>query len=595
MSGKSIFLKIYIPFLLITLVTIFSFAFYLTDVFRDFYLSRTEEDLKHQTEIIARDLFSVCPDSSVIKNIVTDYYRITNTRITIINIDGKVLADSKRNVEEMDNHSDRKEFKEVFEKGYGYDIRKSYTLDSTLMYVAIPYINNRGEIEKVIRASVSIDDINKEIAKADRKVFFASLIIFFISSLLGYFFSLRIRKYVGGMKSAALKFASGDFSQRIYAPDIEEFKSLADSMNTMASQLNNKIEIIESQKNLQEAVLKGMREGIIAVDKDDKVLLVNEETIKLLSLEKDITGKVIQECIRIPSIHTFISEVFKRGNIEDTVTVYSGKKELYLRLSGTFLENISNDIIGVLIVVTDITSLRHLDAIKRNLVANVSHELKTPVTAIKGFVETLIDGASKDEITATKFLNIIYENVNRLNRIIDDLLSLSKIEQYGHGLPDIAEVDIVPVIESVIENFTIPAERKKIKIFFNEKGNVFLNMNKSLFEQAMTNLIDNAVKYSPEHSNINIFIEFSGEGTRISVKDEGIGIEKKYIDKIFERFYRVEKSRTREEGGTGLGLSIVKHVMLTHGGNVEVVSTPGEGSVFTLVFPVNPNLQKKIP
>ena len=498
------------------------------------------------------------------------------------------MADSRQDPTTMDNHKERPEIMDAYQGKTGFSIRYSHTLKTDLMYVAVPFYDNSGKIRAVLRTSVVIEKVYLPFSSVYTTIVYGGMIVLILVTLMGFIISRNKAKPIFEMKDAAERFAKGNFKDKIFPPKNPDLHSLADSLNDMAIQLDDKLNIIEEQKKLQNVVLESMKEGVLAVDYDEKILLINNTARNIFSIESmELTGKTLQEVIRISDIQKFFKKVLNEEFIQETEILVQHGEDKILQLSGTLLRDFENNKIGALVVINDISNLKHLDNIKRDLVANVSHELKTPITSIKGFIETLQEGGVDNPDQAKRFLEIISKQTDRLIAIIDDLLSLSRLEQNADSNEiNYEETEIKPIIDSAIEDYDFKSRDKKIKILVQCDGKLKANVNKLLIEQALDNLLDNAIKYSDENKLINVSAYASNGGLIISVKDEGFGIAPEHFSRLFERFYRVDKSRSRDEGGTGLGLAIVKHIVQVHNGTVEVESAPGKGSTFTIRIPV---------
>jgi len=330
-----------------------------------------------------------------------------------------------------------------------------------------------------------------------------------------------------------------------------------------------------------------MVEGVLALDTHERVLTMNQAAAKLLDFALDESqGRSIQEVVRNTDLQRFIGKVLLNSEpVEDDIILYNGE-EKFIQVHGTILRDVKNRAIGALIVLNDVTRLRRLENVRREFVANVSHELKTPITAIQGFVETLLDGAIGDPKDARRFLEIIRKQVDRLNAIIEDLLSLSRIEKQAEQDEIILKKSrIRDVLEASIQICEIKSASKKIHINLICPADLYLKINALLLEQAVTNLVDNAIKYSDQGGTVHIEALQSDAEIVIRVRDQGCGIEKELIARVFERFYSVNKGKSGKLNGTGLGLAIVKHVAQAHGGYAAAESTPGEGSVFSIHLP----------
>jgi two-component system phosphate regulon sensor histidine kinase PhoR len=391
------------------------------------------------------------------------------------------------------------------------------------------------------------------------------------------------------MRDGARRFADGELTRQLPLYRSEELAGLADAMNRMAGQLDERIQTVVSQRNEQEAVLTSMIEGVLAVDLDEKILRINQAAAQQLDLQPEaVIGRRIQEVLRKPDLQKFVTEALQsKQPLEAEMRLSIRGEERFLQAHGAPLRDASGKEIGVLVVLNDITRLLRLENIRRDFVANVSHELKTPITAIKGSVETLLGGAIEEADSAPRFLEIIARQADRLNAIIEDLLALSRIEQ-GEEKAGIhlAPVAVRDVIQSALLSCQVRAQDKQVSLVVDCPGDLHCPANAPLLEQALVNLIDNAITYSSEEGEVRIAARADSSGLEISVRDFGCGIAREHLPRLFERFYRVDKGRSRKQGGTGLGLAIVKHIVQAHGGQVRVDSSPGEGSTFTIALPM---------
>lgn len=387
----------------------------------------------------------------------------------------------------------------------------------------------------------------------------------------------------------AEEYARGDFRQRMPATRVEEVARVAESLNWMAAQMEERMQTADRQRNEQEAVLASMSEGILAVDNRQHVIDVNRAATTMLAIDaQQARGRPVPGVIRNPDLQQFISHTLSAAApMERDLTLHGAVKRI-VRVSGAPLSDNRGQRIGSLIVLNDITRVRRLEDVRRDFVANVSHELKTPITSIKGFMETLMDGAMDHPDDARRFIEIIAKQADRLDAIIEDLLSLSRIEQESErGEIALKSVRLADVVDSAVLSCQGKAESKGIRIHPTCDGAIQGRINAPLLEQALINLVDNAIKYSDEGRQIWVEAGGNGKEIHLAVRDEGCGIPRDHLERIFERFYRVDKSRSRQQGGTGLGLSIVKHIAQAHKGRVTVESEVGRGSTFRIHIPVS--------
>jgi two-component system phosphate regulon sensor histidine kinase PhoR len=361
----------------------------------------------------------------------------------------------------------------------------------------------------------------------------------------------------------------------------------------MAEQLNERIRTIVRQRNELEAVFASMSEAVLAVDTDERVISLNKAAFDIFAIdEKQASGLLLQEAVRNIDLQRQVKQILDSLQpLQDEIVLQHGASERFLQTNGVPLHDGSGKNIGVLVVMNDVTRLRRLENVRRDFVANVSHELKTPITSIKGYVETLLEGAMDNREDAERFLKIILKQTNQLYAIIEDLLSLSRIEKLSENKEvELSLGNLYPILEEAVQTCQMKASQKNIRISINCPEKLQARVNATLLEQAVVNLVVNAVKYSEDASEVIVSAAEKklDDGTNrvvISVQDFGIGIAKKHLPRLFERFYRSDKARSRKMGGTGLGLSIVKHIAQTHGGEVAVQSQEGQGATFFISLP----------
>jgi two-component system phosphate regulon sensor histidine kinase PhoR len=417
---------------------------------------------------------------------------------------------------------------------------------------------------------------------------FGGCVLAVLAAALGLFTSRRISQPLQEMRRGAERFAAGDFSHRLAIPETVELASLAMALNRMGAQLAEQIAVITHQRNEQEAILASMHEGVLAFDTQERVLTVNPAAEALLGVvAARAKGHTIQEVVRNVALQRLLVAALHQAEPTMADIVLRGTGERYLQATATALRHAEGYDLGVLVVLNDVTQLRRLENIRRDFVANVSHELKTPITSIKGFVETLRDGAMDEPEHAARFLGIVARHAERLHAIIEDLLTLSRLEQSTDAY-DMARVDtpLLEVIDAAILDCAPRAEAQQVTMVPTCDPDLRAPINAPLLEQSLVNLLDNAITYSHPGSTVWVTAQRVEEALELVVRDQGIGIPQEHLERIFERFYRVDKARSRERGGTGLGLAIVKHIAQVHGGQVTVSSRVGQGSTFTVQLPL---------
>jgi two-component system phosphate regulon sensor histidine kinase PhoR len=386
----------------------------------------------------------------------------------------------------------------------------------------------------------------------------------------------------------ATRLAEGESGPRLPSTDTAELDALSEAVNQLARELLAGRGDAARQRTHQDAVLASMTEGVLAVDSSGRVITLNPSAARLFHMTGlPYLGRTLAEVVRDPDILRFVAGV-ERGNgpAETEIALRAGAGLRHLRVGATPLADREGRRLGTLMVLSDITRLRELENVRRDFVANVSHELKTPVTAIKGAVDTLLDGAADDPDARGRFLPIIQRQSERLSALISDTLSLARIEQtVEQGAVGLSEGDLAPVLESAVAVCELLASGRNVKVEVHCDPALSARIDPPLLEQAVINLLQNAITYSPPGGQVAVGARDTDAGVWIEVSDQGPGIAPEHLARIFERFYRVDPARSREAGGTGLGLAIVKHIALAHGGRVSVDSTPGRGSTFRIHLP----------
>lgn len=590
MFKKRLLWHLYPPFLLIIIISMVGVAWYASHSLRAFYFNNVSEDLESRAHLIEKQLSSLLPfrNFEKIDALCKRLGAASSTRITVIMPLGQVIADSDEMPGRMENHSDRPEFQNALEQGVGKSRRFSETLGKRMIYLAIP-IKQQNRTQAVLRTSIPVSDIDKQLAGIYRRIFWAVIVTAILTAVISLVISRRITRPVEQMKETAGRFASGRLDSRVPVPKSTELAELARVLNEMAERLNNRINAITKQRNESEAILTSMVEGVVAVDSEAYIMSINPAAAEFLKISPEqFQGKSIEEAVRNTEIQKFVRDTLTSREPIETDIVLPGDGNRSFRLHGTALSDENGERFGALIVLNDMTLLKRLENVRRDFVANVSHELKTPITSIKGFIETLLDGAVNEPEQARRFLEIISRHTDRLNAIVDDLLSLSRLEEDTQtSRISFEEKPLRPVIVSAIEMSKPKAEERRIEISLDCAKNIKAKINPALLEQAVMNLVDNSVKYTEPSGKVHITARRSQEEITITVQDNGRGIDKEHLERIFERFYVIDKGRSRKLGGTGLGLAIVKHIAQVHKGRVTVESKPSQGSSFTIHLPAS--------
>ncbi|MEW6291412.1 MAG: ATP-binding protein [Thermodesulfobacteriota bacterium] len=609
MNHRKLIWQIFPPNLLVTLLAMLAVSWYGSTTLQKFYIDQLGCSLQVRAYLLRDRVSQLLAGDRLdeLREFCRESGRETLTRITVIDRSGRVVADSSENARIMELHGDRPEILDAFKGQTGTATRLSRTLQENMLYVAVPLrwqggnaggeADSVGSVAGVLRVAVPVTAIERTLQNVHMKIALGAIAVIFAAALVTLFVSRRISKPLEEMKQCAERFSRGDFSQRMSlhlgSSASLEVATLAAAMDRMAEQLNERIGTILRQRNELEAVFSSMTEAVLAVDTDERVISLNKAAAAIFTVdEKQAPGRLLQEVVRNIDLQRQIKQILASlAPLQDEIILPHGGGERFLQTNGVPLHDGSGRNIGVLVVMNDVTRLRRLENIRRDFVANVSHELKTPITSIKGYVETLLDGAIDNKEDAARFLGIVVKQTNQLYAIIEDLLSLSRIEKQSEdGEVALSIGNLHQILAEAVQTCQMKASEKNIRISINCPEKLQINMNATLLEQAVVNLVVNAIKYSDAGSEVIVAAEekTQDDGTSrvvISVRDFGIGIAKKHLPRLFERFYRSDKARSRKLGGTGLGLSIVKHIAQAHGGDVSVQSQEWQGSTFFISLP----------
>ncbi len=549
-------------------------------------LSTLKLKLSDEAALVSAQLSSADLASAGINQLAHSLGEKVASRLTIINADGLVLADSELDaagVKAMENHRERPEVAGALGGAASYDLRRSATLGKAMLYAAYP-VSFSGRPSAVVRLAIpaaQLDTMNSLLRKAlAAALALALLLSFFVSLAVSAGFSKPFDKIVYGSK----KFASGDFSYRIQKDFHGEMGKLAETLNSMAASVEGNLLRVEIQAQQLSAAFANMAEGVMVTGLDARIKALNPAMERLFSVKAaGSISKPLLEVIPNAGLSGICARAISGGK------PVAEEMELSVPVRGIFSVNASpmftgGEVSGCLMVVHDITEVRRLEGKRRDFVANVSHELKTPLTAIRGYVETLLEGAIDDKAHAVEFLNVIHTQSRRLDNIVSDLLKLSSLESYAVEVHK-SEVGLKDLADSLISGLASVFKAKKAAVVNKIPPGLTVKADPEKLGQVFVNLLDNAVKFSAENAKVEVSAAELPDSVKITVSDSGIGIPQEHLPRVFERFYRADKARSREMGGTGLGLSIVKHVIDLHGGAVGVESAEGRGSSFWFTLP----------
>lgn len=596
------------------IISIVIVSWYGANTLQEFYLKDTEADLESRARLLSSKITDYLSYANIggLHSYCVDAGRDSGTRITVIDSDGKVLGDSREDPALMDNHRHRVEIETAFNGSVGVSRRFSKTLEENRIYVAIPLevraaanstsiSGSPGYKTVVLRTSVSVKSLDMTLNSMKMRIGLGATAVLILAGAVTLLISRNVTRPLEQMTTSAKQFARGDFSERMLPLTNKtaslEIVTLAAAMDRMAGLLDEKIQAIVTHRNQLETVFSSMVEAVIAIDNEERVISINDAAADLFSVDRAAaTGKVVQQIVRNVKLQKEITNTLNtREPVEEQVILHEKDGDRYLQTHVVSLSNGHGEYVGVLVVMNDVTRIRRLENIRKDFVANVSHELRTPITSIQGYVETLLDGALDNREDAEKFLEVVLRQSQRLSSIINDLLSLSRIEEESRrGEIKKEPAQLLPVVESALQTCQMKADKAKVQLACKCPDDIAFRMNGQLMEQAIVNLVANAITYSKEGDVVTVACETFNENdlryVKIDVVDAGCGIKREHLSRLFERFYRSDKARSRAAGGTGLGLAIVKHIAQSHGGTVEVESTEGVGSTFSIIVKAPKNV-----
>jgi two-component system phosphate regulon sensor histidine kinase PhoR len=582
--------KIIVSYIALTVILTMSFALIMMNSVRDSMTAQYKERFESEA-LLVKNIFI----KAYIQDTNLDYEQFvetlkaeSETRVTIVDESGVVLADSIEDPKNMNNHLNRDEINQVVKTGeMGMSIRYSNTAKTDFLYVAVPVqIEDKYWIIRVSKQLVALQQINAEIISVGLLLMIGAAAVALVMSIV---ISKKITDPIDSLTTAANEIADGAYGRKIYLSGNDQIGALTKAFNKMSQNLGLSLDELK-QRNLElEAILNSMINGIIAIDQNKNIILINKFCFEILDLPQDyvVENESMYKIIRNEEIAGLVEQAMTDG-VSQTRELPYVHLDKVLRIYVNPILTSSREIMGSIVVIQDITQIRKLEQMRSDFVSNVSHELKTPLTSIRGFVDTLKNGAINQPEQAMRFLDIIDIESDRLYRLINDILLLSEIESMNQEA-ELTELDLGNIVSEVLNILQQKADAKHIKLVAIIDGHYKLYANRDRIKQMFINLVDNAIKYT-EQGEVTIALQSQGDWTKCIVKDTGIGFSDKHKERLFERFYRADKGRSRNQGGTGLGLSIVKHIVLLYKGKISVDSTPGVGSTFEILLPNKQNI-----
>lgn len=586
---QKLWARITFSFLLLMFFVLLVTGLFLAGTLKSTYIDLKETQLRESARLVLQAIAPIDfnKNPTQLQQEVKNLSSAIQSRITVIDRDGNVLADTEDDPNLMENHADRPEVQQITKEGQstGLTIRYSKTLGYSMMYVTVPVLED-DQVSGLVRASLSLENIEKSIRNLRMTLLLVLLGALILTTVVGMRIAKGIARPIEEIVSVSEKLKEKDYSARVKTMNPKgELGQLTEAINVLGESLKLQMDKIRENEQQLTGVLTNMMSGVLLVNKEGRMLLANRAMGEMLGLDPEsFTGKLHLEVGKSTSFSKLIDQCLQEGTeLRDEVHFYFPKERIIDVHLAPYLGK-DGEMTGIVAVLHDITHIRRLEQIRSEFVANVSHELKTPITSVKGFAETLLDGAKENEELLNQFLQIIYKESDRLHRLISDLLHLSKIEQ--HVVPlRVEEINLSKVATAAANTVRKEAEEKELEIILPTDDDIRIDGEKDRIQQMILNLISNSIAYTPEGGKITISIKEREHEVDIRVADTGIGISKDDLPRIFERFYRVDKARDRDSGGTGLGLAIVKHLVESHHGTIQVESEEGKGTAFTVTLP----------
>jgi two-component system phosphate regulon sensor histidine kinase PhoR len=571
---KSIFFKVFGGYIVLLILLSGVFLLFSFSTIKRHYLDTLARDLENNGYTLDARVFSYLDENrlSDLEAYLQEHGKKIGARLTVIDKEGIVLADSERDPTTMENHRFRPEISEALEGQPGRSLRYSSTVKEDMLYVALPLARS-GRIQGALRISLYVRDVDKLIIAVRRDIGLAVAIIIGVSLLGAFVFSRSLTRPLRELLKASRQVAAGDFNATVRVRSSDEWKDLGRSFNVMTAEVKTLFEDLRKRNEELDNIMASMREGLLVLDGAGKIVMANRSA-KILIDQETLEGRYFWEVVRMTPFVELIRRVREEKDSQ-TMDIVFGERGILCRAAFLSAQN------GVIVTFHDVTEMQNLARMKKDLVLNVSHELRTPLTAIRGYAETLEEVA--DEQTRNYALTII-RHTDRLIMIVEDLIALATLEEKALA-QEVEKVDLKAVAETVVRIFEPKAKEKNLSLRLEaEPGLPVIDGDTFRLEQLLVNLVDNAIKYT-EQGGVEVVLREEDGRVAIEVVDTGIGIPEDDQSRIFERFYVVDKSRSRKAGGTGLGLSIVKHIVSLHGGEVLCHSRPGTGSTFIVFLP----------
>ncbi len=575
---RGIFRRIFILYGLVLFFALLFAEVYITSAVRESHIDNLGKNLSVQITLISRSVsFRQENADALCRQLKSD----TGARVTIVAMDGKVIGDSDADSAGMDNHLHRTEIEQSLLFGSGMTIRYSNTLKYDFLYVA-KRLADGGRGEGFIRLAVPLKEVDRSVNFLRVKVILVVVAVLLLTWLFSVWQTYHLRRLLGQITDFSRSLSRGEIDKRLFLKNAGEFNEIADNLTSMSVKLQGTMTQNEEEKNRLNVILKSVPDALLIIDAKGVITLSSSSAGDFFG-DVPMAGRRFVEVVRNHEFSDLMEEVRRNGSSGMTEFRIESPEEKYLsaRVSPLFYRE--NELSGFVAVFHDITQIEKLEQVRKDFVANVSHEIKTPITAIKGFADTLLEGALDDRDNAAGFIRTIKSNSERINNLVDDLLTISKIE-LGVIRVEKSMIDVGEVFENILELFRDRAADKNLSLRISHVPGVEkISADRNRLIQILTNLVDNAVKFT-EAGGVTLGIDREFDRTFLFVEDTGIGVPAKYLPRLGERFYRVDPARSRKMGGTGLGLAIVKHLVKAHGWILRIESSPGKGTKVKIVI-----------
>ncbi|MDD4355661.1 MAG: ATP-binding protein [Smithellaceae bacterium] len=577
---RNLFLKILFSYLVIISLSFFVLDLLVKDKVDEIITARIEQELMHYAELV--DLNTAQAISGHLQVIS----KISQSRVTLVNAQGVVFADSEKEITGLENHLYRPEIQSARLRGTGRAVRYSSTLGVDMLYVAV-VIKDREKISGYVRLARPLHDVQSAVEQVYQSIFLAMVIGAIVSLLVAMFFAWRLSEPIRTMEEFTQRLRQGLPVGFLRMQTTDETKTLAENINYLVEELQDKIQLANEEKSKLMTALTSINEGVLILNREERIEFLSPSLAGILSGQyEDFLGKTLLESFRNVELQNAFQSFKNTKTGASREIALGGADPVIMNVSLSGVQGLPGEE-KTMIVFHDVTRLKKLERIRTDFVANVTHEIRTPLTAIIGYLETLQDGALDRPQDAKRFIDIILNQARRLNRLVEDLMTISKIE-LGEVALHFEDISLSEIAGNVISLLEAGAEVKAITIENHiPKDLPAVKADRDRLSQVFVNVLDNAVKFTPDGGHVSIDCFVQGENLVVSITDTGGGIPREEISRLGERFYRVDKTRSRELGGTGLGLSIVKHLMIAHGGRMEIESQLGTGTKVLLFFPVN--------